>query len=120
MKEKDRHRSEQAIGRILRRYVRRKRFLRSSTVKGTLANELGLDSFELHQYLMKEEGCDAATWRTGLRIEWAKQLILAEPGTPLRDIATRSGFSDHSNFSKQFLAHTGVPPSLWRRQAKLQ
>lgn len=120
MKEKAKHKGEQAISRILRRYVRRKGFLRSSTVKGTLANELGLDSLDLHQYLIKEKGCDAATWRTGLRIEWAKQLILAEPGTPLRDIATRSGFSDHSNFSKQFIANTGLSPSEWRRQAKLQ
>ena len=119
MKEKGRHRSEHAIGRILRRYVRKKRFLVSSSIKDTLAQELGLDSLELHRYMMKKKGCDPASWRTSLRIEWAKQLILAEPETHLRDIATRSGFSDHSNFSKQFISHTGLPPSVWRRQQLL-
>ena len=118
MKEKKAHTGQRAIARALRRYVERKRFLLPSTVKGTLARELGLDSAALHEYLMKEKGCDAARWRTSLRIEWAKGLLLAEPETILREVAARSGFSDRSNFTRQFLASTGLTPAEWRERKK--
>ncbi|MBR6054643.1 MAG: AraC family transcriptional regulator [Bacteroidales bacterium] len=118
MKEKKGHTGEFAIRRALRKYVRKKLFLVPSSVSGTLGRELGLDSKALHNYLMRAKGCDAAQWRTGLRVEWAKQLLIADPGALLSEIAARSGFSDRSNFSRQFLAHTGLTPAKWREQKK--
>ena len=118
MKEKRRKKSEHAMRRALRRYVSRNMFLVPNTVQGTLANELGLDSKALHNYMMREEGCTPARWRTGLRVEWARQLLIADPGSPLGEIAARCGFSDRSNFSRQFLAHTGLTPAEWRERKK--
>ena len=116
MNEKKRHTGERTIRRALRTYVRRKQFLVHSTVSGTLARELDVDSTELHEYLMRKYGCDAAAWRTGLRVEQAKKLLLEEPRAFLREVAARCGFSDRSNFSRQFLYHTGLTPAEWRER----
>jgi AraC-like DNA-binding protein len=45
------------------------------------------------------------------------RLLREEPDTPAVDIAARVGFSDRSNFSRQFLAYTGLTPAQWRKKA---
>ena len=112
--------TDRKIRRALRKYVKSKLYLEPSTVKNTLSRETGLDSKALHDYFLKETGASAEAWRTGLRVEEAKRLLLEEPQTILRDIARRCGFSDRSNFSKQFYAATGMTPAEWRARSDLK
>ena len=105
---------DRKIRRALRKYVKDKCYLEPSTVKNTLARETGLDSKALHDYFLRETGASAEMWRTGLRVEEARRLLLEEPQATLSDIARRCGFSDRSNFSKQFLSATGLTPVEWR------
>ncbi|MBR6002862.1 MAG: AraC family transcriptional regulator [Bacteroidales bacterium] len=109
--------SDRKIRRVLKKYVERKGYLQPSTVKNTLATETGLDSKALHDYFLRETGASAEAWRTTLRVEEAKRLLIEEPQAILRDIARRCGFSDRSNFSKQFLSATGLTPAEWRESA---
>ena len=111
--------SDRKIRRVLRKYVERKRYLQPSTIQKTLSKETGLDSKALHDYFLRETGASAEVWRTQLRVEEAKRLLLEEPQTVLRDIARRCGFSDRSNFSKQFLSATGFTPFEWRARLHL-
>ena len=81
------------------------------------AEELGTDTETLHHYFQKRLGIDFRTWRTRLRLEDAMQLLLEEPESPVSMISRRCGFSDRSNFSRQFLFHTGMTPAKWRKEA---
>ncbi len=84
---------------------------------GEAAERLGTDSETLYYYFERRIGLDFRTWRTRLRLEDAMQLLREEPDTPAADIAARVGFSDRSNFSRQFLAYTGLTPLQWRKKA---
>lgn len=79
------------------------------------AQKMGITPSQLHQYCLKELGMDFRTWRTTLRIEEAKKLLLAEPKTHASVIARRVGINDRSNFARLFKDHTGYLPSQWRK-----
>ena len=81
---------------------------------GEAAERLGTDSETLYYYFRQRVGLDFRTWRTRLRLEDAMRLLREEPDTPAVDIAARVGFSNRSNFSRQFLAYTGLTPLQWR------
>ena len=81
---------------------------------GEAAEQLGTDSKTLYYYFERRVGMDFRTWRTRLRLEDAMRLLREEPDTPALDIAERVGFSNRSNFSRQFLAYTGFTPGQWR------
>ena len=84
---------------------------------GEAAERLGTDSETLYYYFERRIGLDFRTWRTRLRLEDAMRLLREEPDTPACDIAERVGFSNRSNFSRQFLAYTGFTPLQWRKKA---
>lgn len=105
---------DRKIRRALKKYAEQKRYLHPSTVQNTLSRETGLNSKALHDYFLRETGKSAEAWRTGLRVEEAKKLLLKEPHATLCEVAGRTGFSDRSNFSRQFLAATGLTPAAWR------
>lgn len=81
---------------------------------GEAAERLGTDSETLYYYFRQRVGMDFRTWRTRLRLEDAMRLLREEPDTPAVDIAARVGFSNRSNFSRQFLVYTGCTPLQWR------
>ena len=64
-------------------------------------------------------GLDFRTWRTRLRLEDAKRMLLEHPEMEPADIARRVGFSNRSNFARQFLAYTGRTPVAWREEARM-
>ena len=76
---------------------------------------MGINLSQLHQYCLKELGMDFRTWRTSLRIEEAKKMLISEPSTRISVIARRVGINDRSNFSRLFKEHTGYLPSDWRK-----
>ena len=82
------------------------------------ATDLGTDTVTLHHYFQERTGLDFRTWRTRLRLEEAARLLVEEPETKVLDIAERVGFSNRSNFSRQFLAYTGMTPAQWRGKAR--
>lgn len=49
-----------------------------------------------------------------LRINLATQLLMGEDSLSITDICYASGFTNLSNFNRQFLRHKGVPPSRFR------
>lgn len=55
---------------------------------------------------------------TGLRIEFAKQMI-ASTSRNLESIAYACGYSDYSVFYKKFTAETGQNPRTWRKKYRL-
>jgi AraC-like DNA-binding protein len=49
-----------------------------------------------------------------LRINLACQLLMGEVDMPITDICFASGFTNISNFNRQFLRQKGMPPSRFR------
>ena len=80
------------------------------------ARHIGTDSVNLHRYCINSLGMDFRAWRTSLRIEDAKKLLLQEPGLSSSQIGLRVGVQDRSNFFRQFTAITGLTPDQWRQK----
>lgn len=79
------------------------------------AVRLGTDTATLRKYFQEVIGEDFRTWRTRLRIEEAKILLLKEPGLDICRIGYLTGF-EKGNFSRHFRSLTGYTPSEWRRK----
>ena len=67
-----------------------------------------------HLYFATKLGVDFRTWRTNLRIEEAKNLLLENKDASINIIAEACGFSDKSNFHRQFVKIVGCSPKEWR------
>ena len=84
---------------------------------GEAAERLGTDTGTLYAYFRERVGLDFRTWRTRLRLEDAKRMLAENPFLPPADAARICGFSNRSNFSRQFLAYTGQTPAEWQKKA---
>jgi len=66
-------------------------------------------------YLFKNTtGCTPHQWLLNRRIELAKRLLV-HTDEPLASIASASGFSDQSHFTRVFSRRMKASPSAWRR-----
>ena len=86
---------------------------------GEAAERLGTDTGRLHRYFQERVGMDFRTWRTRLRLEDAKRMLLEHPQMQAAAVARLVGFSNRSNFARQFLAYTGRTPAEWRAKARM-
>lgn len=84
---------------------------------GEAAERLGTDTGTLYAYFRARVGLDFRTWRTRLRLEDAKRMLAENPFLPPADAARICGFSNRSNFSRQFLTYTGQTPAEWQKKA---
>lgn len=109
----------EAIDKALEKWVKAKGYRRPHRTVNETAGELGTDGVQLYHYFQERMHVDFRTWRTLLRLEEAKRLLVEEPETTAAEIARRVGFSNRSNFSHQFLAHTGSTPAQWREKARM-
>ena len=102
------------LERSLDRWVKEKRFREYDKTRDDIARELHITKDILHLYFATRMGVDFRTWRTGLRIEEAKRLLLENKEASINIIAEASGFSDKSNFHRQFVKIVGCSPKDWR------
>ena len=102
------------LERSLDRWVKEKRFREYDKTRDDIARELRTTKDILHLYFATRMGVDFRTWRTGLRIEEAKRLLLENREASINIIAEASGFSDKSNFHRQFVKIVGCSPKDWR------
>jgi len=109
--------AEQLVEEALERYQKEKLFCYPDTTLTSVSERLHLDSTYIYRYF-ESQGKDFRTWRRDLRIEEAKQLLLAFPDEPISHIGRRVGIADRSNFGKQFRAVTGKTPQNWRKNQK--
>ena len=106
---------ESAVATAVKQWEQSREYLLFDAHPSHIAKKMGITPSQLHQYCLKELGMDFRTWRTSLRIEEAKKMLLADPKAHVSLIARRVGINDRSNFSRLFKDHTGYLPSEWRR-----
>jgi len=76
---------------------------------------VGIERADLSSFLAKEEEKTFSNWVNWLRIEEGKRILKDEPNYTLIKVSSMLGFSEQSNFSKQFKLLTGCSPSVWRQ-----
>ncbi len=102
------------LERALEVWVEDKRYCEYDRSREEIARELKTTKDMLHNYFLLVKGIDFKTWRTQLRIEEAKRLLLANKDASTNIIAEAAGFSDRSNFHRQFVKIVGCSPKQWR------
>ena len=98
----------------LKQWVDKKSFREYDKSREDIARELNTTKEILHHYFNSIKKVDFKTWRTELRIEEAKRLLLKDKNVSTNIIAEASGFSDRSNFHRQFVKIVGCSPKQWR------
>ena len=112
--------TEQELNRIehaLDKWVKEKRYREYDKTREQIAKELNTSKEMLHLFFVTRMSVDFKTWRTRLRIEEAKLLLLENQEMSINIVAELSGFSDRSNFHRQFTKIGGCSPKQWRESA---
>ena len=102
------------LEKALEKWVADKRYREYDKTRDDIARELRTSKDLLQLYFSTRMGVDFRTWRTNLRIEEAKTLLLENKDASINIIAEASGFSDKSNFHRQFVKIVGCSPKEWR------
>ena len=103
----------QKLDAAISRWVEAGKYREFDKTRDEVAAELHT-SKELLQTYFADKGKDFRTWRTELRIRDAKAMLLANRNISVNAIGERCGFSDRSNFHRQFQKAVGCSPKQWR------
>lgn len=102
------------IERAIEQWIKQKKFVEFDKSRDDVATELNTTREMLHLYFTTRMGMDFKTWRTGLRIEEAKKLLLKNKDVSTNLVGEMAGFSDRSNFHRQFVKIVGCSPRQYR------
>jgi AraC-like DNA-binding protein len=80
-----------------------------------MAQYLKIGRTTLSTFINNEEGMNFNSWINLLRVEEAKSLLIDYPHYNLTQISELIGYSEPSNFSRQFKLITSESPSVWRQ-----
>ncbi|HEV2854298.1 MAG TPA: AraC family transcriptional regulator [Thermoanaerobaculia bacterium] len=82
-----------------------------------LAKVANLSPYHLHRVFTREVGISPHAFQTQVRISRAKDLM--NEGRPLHMVATETGFSDQSHFTREFKRYMGLTPGAYRSNQPL-
>ena len=102
------------LDKAVEEWIERKLYCEYDKTRDQVAEELHTSKEILNLYFSTKIGVDFRTWRTSLRIEEAKKLLLENKEASINIVAEASGFSDKSNFHRQFVKLVGCSPKNWR------
>ena len=102
------------LERALQKWVEEKNYRKYDKSREEIASELKTSKEFLHHYFLNRLGVDFKTWRTQLRIEEAKKMLLEDRKISTNLVGEMCGFSDRSNFHRQFVKIVGCSPREWR------
>ncbi len=110
--------NERQLEESLEEWVRDKKYRNCSKKVEDIVEELGTTRINLNEHLNRRFGMTFRSWRNHLRIEEAKRLI-NDNKIPLPDIYSAVGFSDRSNFHREFKEIVGMTPKQYRERHDL-
>lgn len=92
-----------------------KLYLKIGITLNDLARLLCIGRSTLSNFINQEEGVSFNTWINTLRINDAKSIFKENPEYTIAQVSELAGFSEQSNFSRQFKLIAGQSPSEWRK-----
>ena len=102
------------LDKALRKWVGDKRYREYDLSRDDVAAQLNTSREFLNEYFAKVLKSDFNTWRTSLRIEDAKKILLENNELPAEIVGQMVGIGDRSNFHRQFTKVAGCSPKQWR------
>ena len=99
----------------LERWIKEGRYRIRYNKYDDLLEELGVTADELNMFCVAAFGKRFLSWRTDIRMEEAKRMLLTHPEIPASRIGLELGISDKADFRHQFKSATGLTPSEWRK-----
>lgn len=107
------HRVELAVG----NWIEKRGHLQTGLNLPNASEEIGVPRYLLSAWL-KQKGLHYNDWLTSLRINEAKQVMLAHPEWSNETIAQHCGFSDRTYFQRKFKDFTGLTPNDFQSQKR--
>ena len=98
----------------IKQWIADKKYREYDKTKEEIAIEIGTTKELLQLYFNKVIRQDFRNWRTELRINDAKKMLLEDRQASTNLIGEMCGFSDRSNFHTQFVKIVGCSPKRWR------
>lgn len=98
------------------KWVKEKKYREYDRSRDEIATELKTSREMLHLYFVTKVGKDFRTWRTELRVEDAKKMLLENRSLSINVVGEMCGFSDRANFYRQFVKFAGCSPKEWREK----
>lgn len=107
-----------SIDDIVNEWIRRddKPYLKESITITQVAEQMGLNTRLLSNYINYVKGRNFNSWINYLKVQETKVVLLADRTLPLSDIAYRMGFADLASMSRIFKQIEGMPPSVYRQR----
>jgi len=105
---------------LKKRILTEKYYLKQEVNIEDMAHHLKIGRTTLSKFINMEEKKNFNGWINTLRIEEAKQLLVDFPEYTLIEISEMVGYSESSNFSRQFKQITNTSPSVWRHNFKAE
>lgn len=91
-------------------------YVRTGLTIKDLSEQLHTNRTYLSEFINTTYGVSFRDWITGLRIDYAKRLLVQYPKLTLADISERSGFLSPSHFIRIFKENAGCTPTRWRKK----
>ena len=100
-------------GNYKKKIIEEKYYLKEGITLDEIALKLKISRATLSNLINKEENVNFNCFINRLRIEESQKILLKNPHYSFLTVAEMIGYSEHSNFSRQFKLTTGVSPSVW-------
>lgn len=91
--------------------IESKIYLNESITLIEIAQSLNIGHTTLSNFINTEENLNFNNWINQLRFSEAQNLMASDPDTPISHITTKTGYSELSNFSREFKQFTVETPS---------
>ncbi len=93
-------------------------FTRQGITVENVARKLGISRTTLSNHLNKQAGITYSEWINHLRINYAKKMILEENELSISAVSDKVGFSEPTNFIRQFKKCAEETPLQWKKKQK--
>lgn len=101
------------LDKLVDEWVESRGYLEPVATTVNIATTLGTNRTYLSSYISERYGVDFRNWIAGLKLEYAKELMMENPDLTLQEVAQRVNYS-HSSFSTIFKKHYGISVTEWK------
>gem|GEM_PF-385945 len=99
--------------------IQEKMYLQPGITINDMAEKFNTNRTSFSTALNKHEGQNFNAFINQLRIGQAKQLMLENPELTIAEITQKCGFTEQSNFTRQFKQSCNETPAVWRKKQVL-
>ena len=103
------------IAEKIKEWVGKDGYVRPGLTIKELSDILHTNRTYLSEYIKTAYNMSFRDWITGLRMEYAKRLLVQYQALTVADVAEKSGFQSPSHFIRLFKENAGCTPVKWRK-----